>query len=68
MTMQLYINKKLMSIILEEILCKNLPINCTTGKTMKENDVYMIEVVFSFKDDKKLIFYDMLNRCMNSLF
>lgn len=59
------INKKLLSFVLEEITEKDLPINCTTGRTIKEMDDYIIDVTFDFEDSIKPIFDDMVCRCIN---
>lgn len=61
------INKKLLSFVLDEITDKNLPINCTIGKTVKEVDDYMTAVTFTFEDFVNPVFDDMMCRCINKL-
>lgn len=65
MELRFDINKKLIAHILEEINDNNLPINCTTGKTTKDTDDYMIDVTFVFEDSDKPVFDNMMYRCIN---
>lgn len=50
---------------MEDISSNNLPISCTTGKTTKESDTYMIDVKFEFLDDDKPVFNELLERTIN---
>lgn len=68
MVMRFNINKKLIIYVLDEINDKNLPINCTVGKTLKESSEYMADVTFSFDDEIEPIFDDLLCKCINENF
>lgn len=65
MELKFSMNKRLVVLVLDEINEKNLPINCTVGKTSKKSSAYMTDVTFSFDDEVKLIFNDLLCRCIN---
>lgn len=65
MEMKFSMNKRLVVLVLDEINEKNLPINCIVGKTSKKSSVYMTDVTFSFDDEVKSVFNDMLCRCIN---
>ena len=68
MIMKFNMNKRLVIFVLDEINDKNLPINCTVGKTSKESSEDMTDVTFSFDDEVELIFNDLLCRCINEKF
>lgn len=68
MIMKFNMNKRLVIFVLDEINDKNLPINCTVGKTSKESSEYMTDVTFCFDDEVELIFNDLLCRCINEKF
>lgn len=63
--MKFNMNKRLVVLVLDEINEKNLPINCIVGKTSKKSSAYMTNVTFSFDDEVKSVFNDMLCRCIN---
>lgn len=63
--MKFNMNKRLVVLVLDEINEKNLPINCIVGKTSKKSSAYMTDVTFSFDDEVKSVFNDMLCRCIN---
>lgn len=65
MEMKFNMNKRLVVLVLDEINEKNLPINCIVGKTSKKSSAYMTNVTFSFDDEVKSVFNDMLCRCIN---
>lgn len=65
MEMKFNMNKRLVVLVLDEINEKNLPINCIVGKTSKKSSAYMTDVTFSFDDEVKSVFNDMLCRCIN---
>lgn len=65
MELKFSMNKRLVVLVLDEINEKNLPINCIVGKTSKKSSAYMTDVTFSFDDEVKSVFNDMLCRCIS---